>query len=479
MAENARVSEKKLEPNQKKKRFKMPSTAVLLMMMIFIVAIGTYIVPAGEFTRSIDEATGRTIVVAGTYSQVEQSPVGLQGVLSSVFRGLTSASDIIAFIFVVGGAFGLVSDSGAINAGLGKLIRQFSGRENILIAIIMTAFAICGATFGMAEETLPFVAILVTASIALGFDAVVGVAMVVVGVYCGYSAGPLNPFNTGIAQGIAELPLFSGLGLRLFLMTGGLIIAIHHTISYGKKIKASGADKLDESVMIGLKKKQEELDIEMTAKHKIILTILFSTIIVLIYGVLKFGWYFAEISALFMGMGLIVGFIAYSGDVEKIAGSFLKGAGEMTSAAIFVGLSRAILVVTEDGKIMDTIVNALSIPLSQLSSTFAAWGMYFSQGLINFIIPSSTGQAVVVMPIMSSLSDLTGVTRQVAVLAFEAGDGYWNMITPTHPVVMASIGLAGVSFSKWFKYASGLVFKWTAWILIVLAIGVKIGWGPF
>jgi len=479
MAEQVKINDKKLDTDPKKKGFKMPSTAVLLMMMIFVVTLCTYVVPAGEFTRGVDEVTGRTIVVAGTYSQVAQSPVGLQAMLSSIFRGLTSASDIIAFIFVVGGAFGLVSDSGAINAGLGRLIRKFSGKENILIAIIMTAFAICGATFGMAEETLPFVAILVTASLALGFDAVVGVAMVVVGVYCGYSAGPLNPFNTGIAQGIAELPLFSGLGLRLVLMSGGLIIAIHHTISYAKKVKANGVDRLDESVMIGLKKKQEELDIEMTTKHKIILSVLFSTIIVLIYGVLKFGWYFAEISALFMGMGLIVGMIAYNGDFEKITGSFLKGAGEMTSAAIFVGLSRAILVVTEDGKIMDTIVNALSIPLSSLSSTFAAWGMYFAQGLINFIIPSSTGQAVVVMPIMSSLSDLTGVTRQVAVLAFEAGDGYWNMITPTHPVVMAAIGLAGVSFSKWFKYASGLVFKWTAWILVILAVGVKIGWGPF
>lgn len=477
MVEQAR----KLDPSSspKKQGFKMPSTAVLLMMMILVVTIFTYILPAGEYTRALDEATNRTIVVAGTYAKVEQSPVGLQAMFSSIFRGLTNASDIIAFIFVVGGCFGLVADSGAINAGLGKLIKKFSGKENILIAIIMTAFAICGATFGMAEETLPFVAILVTASIALGFDSIVGVAMVVVGVYCGYSAGPLNPFNTGIAQGIAELPLFSGLGLRLVLMFGGLAIAIHHTIRHGKKVRAEGVGKLDDEVVRKLKQTQEELHIDMTGKHKMILGVLGATIVVLIYGVLKYGWYFAEISALFMGMGILVGIINYNGNFEEITKSFLKGAGEMTSAAIFVGLSRAILVVTEDGKIMDTIVNALSIPLSSLNSVFAAWGMYIAQGFINFIIPSSTGQAVVVMPIMSSLSDLTGVTRQVAVLAFQAGDGYWNMITPTHPVVMASIGLAGVSFSKWFRFASGLVLKWTLWIMIVLAIAVKINWGPF
>lgn len=457
----------------------MPNTATLLMLMICIVAICTYIVPAGEYDRTLDEATNRTLVLPGTFKRVEQSPVGIAQILSSIFRGLTNASEIIAFIFVVGGAFALVAKSGAINAALGKLIDKFKGKESFLIAIIMSSFAVCGATFGMAEETLPFVAILVSVSLALGYDSVVGIAMVVIGVYCGYSAGPLNPFNTGIAQGIAELPLFSGLGLRVALMVGGLIIAIHHTIAYGKKVKAKGREELDKEALERIKEQEAQLKMEMTTQHKLVLLVLFATIGTLIFGVLKYGWYFTEISALFMGTGLVVGIITFRGDFDAITKEFLRGAGEMTTAAILVGLSRAILVVTQDGKIMDTIVHALSIPLSNLNSTFAAWGMYLSQGLINFIIPSSTGQAVVVMPIMSALSDLLGVTRQVAVLAFEAGDGYWNMITPTHPVVMACLGLAGIPFSKWFKFAFGLVMKWTVWIMIVLAIGVKINWGPF
>jgi uncharacterized ion transporter superfamily protein YfcC len=463
----------------KRKGFSMPNTAALLFMMIAFVALMTYIVPAGEFQRVVDEATQRTLVVPGSYQSVEQTPINLIGLLSSVYRGMTSASEIISFVFVIGGVFGLVTKSGAINAALGKLIRKMEGRETLLISIVMTAFAICGATFGMAEETLPFVAVLVTVSLALGFDSVVGVAMVVVGVYCGYSAGPLNPFNTGIAQGIAQLPLFSGLGLRLVVMFGGLAIAIHHTVRYAKKVKAQGGEKLDAETMEKLKKQQEEFHSEMTSKHKLVLAVLIATIGLLIFGVLKYGWYFKEISALFMGMGLVVGFITYNGNIDKIAKEFMNGAADMTSAAVLVGLSRAILVVTQDGKIMDTIVYALSIPLSQLNNIFAAWGMYIAQGFINFVIPSSTGQAVVVMPIMSSLSDITGVTRQIAVLAFEAGDGYWNMITPTHPVVMASIGLAGISFPKWFKYASGLVLKWTIWILAILAIAATINWGPF
>lgn len=458
-----------------KKRFRMPDTAALLMFMILLASILTYIIPAGEYQRVFDEATKRTLVIADTFSRLDQTPVSIWKILSSVYRGLVEAADIIAFVFVVGGAFGIISRSGAINAGLEKLIRKFSGRESILIAIIMTAFAICGATFGMAEEALPFVTILVAAALSLGYDEVVGVAMVVIGIYCGYSAGPLNPFNTGIAQGVAELPLFSGLGLRVVLMLGALAIAIHHTARYGKKIKmnknlqSSKEDKVE---------KTEEM-FTLTSTRKLVLCILFATIIILIFGVLKYGWYFSEISALFMLMGIVVGMIIYKGDFNKFTVEFLKGAGEMTTAAIFIGLSRAILVVLKDGNIMDTIVYGISIPLKSLNSILAAWGMYFTQGIINFAIPSSTGQAVVVMPIMSSISDVIGTTRQVAVLAYQAGDGFWNMITPTHPVVMASLGLAGISFNKWFKFAGMLVMKWTVWILVILAVAVSIGWGPF
>lgn len=455
-----------------KKGFRMPGTAALLMCMILLAAVLTYIIPAGEYQRAFDEATKRTLVIADTFTRIAPTPVGIGQILSSAYRGLVEAADIIAFVFIVGGAFGIISRSGAINAGLEKLIRKFSGRESILIAIIMTAFAICGATFGMAEEALPFVTILVAASLALGFDEVVGVAMVVIGIYCGYSAGPLNPFNTGIAQGIAELPLFSGLGLRVVLMIGALAIAIHHTARYGKKIK-------NNKIQSGKELEKTKEMFELTQTRKIILGILFLTIVVLIFGVLKYGWYFSEISALFMLMGIIVGMIIYKGNFNKFTVEFLKGAGEMTTAAIFIGLSRAILVVLQDGSIMDTIVYGISIPLKSLNSIFAAWGMYFTQGIINFAIPSSTGQAVVVMPIMSSISDVIGTTRQVAVLAYQAGDGFWNMITPTHPVVMAALGLAGISFSKWFKFAGVLVIKWTVWVMIILAVAVSIGWGPF
>ena len=460
--------------DKKKRKLAFPETSLLLLIMIFLMGILTYVMPAGVFDRMIDPETEREIVVAGSYHAVEQSPIAVGALFASVFNGLVRASEIIALIFVVGGAFGVVSKSGAIAATLGHMIKKLEGRESIVIAIMMTAFAICGATFGMAEESLPFVVILVVVSLKMGFDPIVGVAMVCLGLYCGYSPGPLNPFNTGIAQGIAELPTFSGMGLRLVAMAGALVIAITGTILHGKKYKREGHDN---SKLMAMYNVEDERPI--TNQDKLIMVVLGITIATLIYGVIQYGWYLQEICALFFAMGIVVGIINHRGNANQIARDFMAGAGEMTTAAIFVGLSRAILVVMEDGMIMDTLVYYLSLPLENLNNIFAAWGMYISQGFINFFIPSSSGQAAVVMPILSPLADLVGVSRQTTVLAYQFGDGFWNMITPTHSVMMASLGLAKVSFGKWFKFAVKIVAAWTVWVFIVLAVAVITGYGPF
>lgn len=462
-----------------KRRLKPPTTTALLMLMIVLVGLLTYIVPAGQYDRVMDEKTGRELIVADSFQYIEQSPVGVGGVLSSVFGGIVGAAEIIAFVFIVGGVFGVIIKSGAINAALAKLIARLKGRESLFIIIAMTAFAVGGATFGMAEETLPFVAIVLAATIAMGYDRIIAVAIVVVGVYAGYSAGPLNPFNVGIAQGIAELPLFSGIGLRTVLMIGGLVIAIHHTLRYAKKVKTNPKNGL----LVGETAIETEgINVEtttMTVQHKWIMAVLGLSLVALVFGVLKYGWYLGEISALMLLMGIIVGLIAFKGSFNQFTDEFMKGAAEMTAAALIIGLSRAILVVMEEGHIIDTLVYAVSVPLGSLHSVFAAWGMYLSQGLINFIIPSSTGQAAVVMPIMSSISDVIGINRQIAVQAFQSGDGYWNMITPTHPVLMAALGIAAVPFGKWFRFAGPLVLKWTIWTMIILAVGVMIDWGPY
>ena len=456
---------------------KMPSTVTLLMLIIVISTIITYFIPAGEFERT-EDADGNTVVVGGTFSQIEQTPVDIMTMFGSIFNGIVEAADIIAFIFIIGGAFSIVLNSGAINAVLSKLIGELKGKDAIFLTVVMSAFAIGGATFGMAEEILPFIAIMIVAAISMGYDRVVGTSIVLIGAYSGYAAGPLNPFNTGIAQGIAELPLFSGIGLRTVLMLGALIISIHHVLKYAKKIKKDPT----RSIVYGIEHnnyEKVELESNITTRHKFILGILIAVLIVLIYGVLQLDWYFVELSALFMIMAIIVGLINYSGDFNKVTDQFMDGAKTMTSAALLVGIARAILVILEDGQVIDTIIFAVSVPLESLNVIFAAWGMYIAQGLINFVIPSSTGQAVIVMPIISSIADIIGMPRQVGVLTFSAGDGFWNMITPTHPVTMAALGLAGIPFVKWFKFALPLVLKWSVWVIFILTIAVLIDWGPF
>ncbi len=467
-----------MEPKLEEKKFKLrfPDTGTLLIILVVLSAILTYIVPAGLFERQLDEATGRTLVVAGTYASAESNPTTFMQLIMSIYNGMVDASDIAWFIFVIGGAFGIVTKSGAIAAGLNKLIRKYEGKESLLVIIIMSAFFLGGMSYGMGEEVIPLVAILVPIAIKMGFDPIVGVSMAIVGLYSGYSAGALNPFNTGVAQGICDLPMFSGIGLRIALGVGALLIAIHHTIRHGKKFKDSGQ-------VVNLNELPENLQTveerEFNGRDKVILLVLVLTVAILVYGIIKFDWYLGEMAALFFLMGIIVGLIHFKGSFNDTINEFMIGCRDIATAVILVCLGRAILIVLQDGNILDTIVYATSVPLAKLPSVVAAWGMYLSQGVVNFLIPSSSGQAVVVMPIMSSLADVLGITRQTAVLAFQSGDGFWNMITPVHPILMASLGLAGVSFKQWFKFAFSLVMKWSAWVCIILAAAVLTNYGPF
>lgn len=465
---------------QEKKKFKLhfPNGAAFFMIMILITAVLTIVIPSGAFERMLDEATGRTLVVDGTFQFLDKEYITFSQVLSSFFRGLIDGADIIAFIFVVGGAFGVITATGAFESGLDTLIRKFNGREGYMIAGIMIALAICGATFGMAEESLPFVAILVAATRKMKMGRITGVAIVVIGIYCGYSAGPLNPFNTGIGQGIAELPTFSGLWLRVVLMIGATVIGIHHVVSYGYKIKNGKMDYLTLNDGELTETQQSTETKQLTGEQKAVLIVMLATICIMVFCVLKFGWYLQEISVLFLVMGLVAG-LFYFRSLDDTADAFVKGAADMATAIVLFGFARAILVVMQDGQIMDTIVYAMSIPLKNVGGVFAAWGIYLSQGIINFFIPSSTGQAAAVMPILTPLADIIGVTRQTAVMAYQCGDGYWNMITPTQMALVAALGLGGVRFSTWFRYAWKLVVKWSIWTCIVLAIAVVTNYGPF
>ena len=455
-------------------------TVTVLTIIILIVAVLTYIMPAGEFDRVVNEA-GKTVVVPGSYHRIDQSPVTFKTLMAVFYNAVIAAASLIAFVFTIGGAFGVITKTGAVSAGLNKMIGKLHGKENVVILIVMAVFCVGGATYGMAEETIPFVAIMVAVAIKMGFDPIVGVSMVILGTYAGYAGGALNPFNTGVAQQICELPTFSGLGLRVVLTAGAFAIIAHHVISYGKKYKkgvAAGEIVPDFEDYVPDPSLTGEIR-EMNGMDKIVLGILAITIATLIYGVLKYQWYFEEMAALFMTMGVVVGMIYFKGNLNLTMKTFINSAKDMAGTVLVVAMARGVLIMMQSGGIMDTFVYWMSLPLQKLSPVLTAWGMYLAQGIINFAIPSSSGQATAVMPIFSSLADLTNVTRQTSIVAFECGDGFWNMITPGHATTMACIGIGGISFSKWVKYAFPLVLKISAWVLIVLTYAVLTGYGPF
>lgn len=458
----------------KKHRFKMPDTAAFFIVLIIFTAFLTLIIPSGSFDRVIDEETGRTLVVGGTYHATDIPSITVFQILSSIYRGIIKNADIVAFIFIAGGSFGILNSTGAFASGVDTLIRRFDGREELLISVIMIVLAICGGTFGMAEEVLPFIAVLVAACEKMNLGRHTGVAIVIVGIYSGYTAGPLNPFNTGLGQGIAELPVFSGIGLRLVLMAATMITGIHHVVSQAKKYKAATIATSHLKISNTVNTSCEPLN----TRHKIVLLIMLVSILIMVFGIIMYGWYFEEIIAVFTAMGFVAG-IFYFRNLDDVGKSFVNGACEMSTAVMYFAFVTAVMVIMEDGQIMDTIVHALSIPLSQVSGVLAAWGIFFFQSIINIFIPSSSGQAAAVMPILVPLADIIGVSRQTTVLAYQCGGGFMNMITPTQMVVTAACALGGIKFSDWAKYAWPLVVKWVIIGLIAVALAVVIDYGPF
>ncbi|RLL43967.1 putative basic amino acid antiporter YfcC [Oceanobacillus piezotolerans] len=444
-----------MEGNSKRKKgkFEFPHVFALLFGLIIITALFTYLIPAGVYDREVNEA-GRTVVVDGTYHEVESNPTGLFGILESVHRGMVDAAEIIFFIFIVGGAFGILNATKAIETGLASVSTKMAGKEILLIPVVMVLFALGGGTFGMSEETIPFILILVPLAIKMGFDSLVGAGMVIVGSCAGFTASFLNPFTVGVAQGIAEIPLFSGMGVRLIVWLIFVAFSTAFVMIYAKKVKKNPEISLMYDIDKQWKKEdsiQNHLETKLTARQSIIIGLLFLTIIGLAIGVTFYEWYIMEIASLFLLMGIIAGFVAKL-RINQIAESFVNGCRDLVVGALVVGLAYGIIVVLEDSNTIDTILYSLSGAIGQLPTAFSAMGMYITQSLLNFIVPSGSGQAALTMPIMTPLADLTGVSRQTAVMAFQLGDGISHAITPTSGVLMASLALARIPWIKWIKW---------------------------
>ena len=435
----------------KKRKFKLPHIFVLLTGIIIVCAILTWILPAGEFDRQTN-AAGTEVVVPGTYHTVDASPVGPFETLKSLYNGMLNGGGVIFFVFIAYASIGLIISTGAFNGLVAGLLKILKGKARaVIIPIFILVLGCISSTIGVFEEAFPFIPIFVGIAIAMGYDALVGLGIVALGVGLGYSGAVMNPFTVGMAQDIAGIPQMSGIGFRIICHVVMIIVASILLIRYALKIQADPT----KSYVYGDDFSHMEMDPQGIEHHsfgireKAVLAVLALGVVVIVWGVKTKGWYFEDLSAVFLLMGIVSSFIMGWGPdtiAQKMAASFT----DIAVACMIIGFSRGILVVLQSGHIIDTIVYGISIPLGKFPAWIASELMLVVQTLLNFLIPSGSGQAVTSMPIMAPLADLIGVSRQVSVLAFQFGDGLSNIIWPT---AMAPImcGIAGIKIEKWWK----------------------------
>lgn len=448
----------------KKKKFEFPHVIVILFSITIIASILSYIIPAGEFDR-VDQ-DGTMVVVEGTYQTVESNPPGLFDVFLSVPEGMTEGASIIFFILIVGGSFAVLLETRAIDAMMGRLTTTMQGKEIYVIPVFMILFAIGGATFGMSEEAIPFMLILVPLAIKMGFDSMTGAAIVLIGAHAGFTAAFINPFTVGVAQSIAGVPMFSGMGVRFVFWLIFVGISIAYVMIYANKVKKNPEISLmyEDDQKEALNEPETGIVERATKRHALIIGVLGLTLIGLALGVIFLDWYVNEIAALFFIMGLVVGLIGRL-PLNRIADAFIKGCQDLALGALVVGFAYSILIILENSNTIDTILNFAANTISSWPGYLSAIGMFGIQSILNFIVPSGSGQAALTMPIMAPLADLVDVSRQTAVLAFQMGDGISNIVTPTSGAFMAALAVAKVPWVRWIKWILPL-------ILIHYALGV-------
>ena len=535
------------------KKRKVPHTFVIVFAIIVIAAVLTWIIPPGKYIQEAvpNPETGSVDTVMTFYYADQLPEVGPSTssetstfhaepqtwqVFSAFYKGFVKQANIIVFILIIGGAFWIMNKSKAIDMGImsflkftkrlerSPLMRKI-GVNNIVIVLIMLLFSLFGSVFGMSEETIAFTLIIIPLAISMGYDSIVGLCMVYVAAHIGFSGAMLNPFTIGIAQGIAGIPLFTGIGYRAVCWAILTLVGIVFVLLYARKVKRNPQSSIMYEEDAYWRNEQSQLTTDncqlttpkkawfvfafLTAVlivfsvlyprttlkignsettlpllpigtavfvllsvvtlrktvHYFVLTLLFATVYFLVVGVLGYEWYIMEIASLFLVLGIASG-LAVDKSASDIARLFLEGMGDILSAAVIVGLAGGIVIILQDGGIIDTILYGLSKSMGNMGKIASAEIMYGIQTLINIVIPSGSAKAAITMPIMAPFSDLIGISRQATVMAFQFGDGFTNMITPTSGVLMAALGVARIPWDKWVR------FIWKFILMLVILGGI-------
>ena len=462
----------------KKKGFTMPHTFVILLVIILFAVALTWIIPSGEYARVEDPVSGKKVVDASTFNYVENVHVNIQDIPMLIIKAFSANADLIMLILLSGGAIHMLTASGALQALIATIVRKFSNRVEVFIPLLMLVFALICTTQGV-NTFIGFAPITVMLAMSLGLDSIVGVGIILLGGAIGFATGTLNVSTTLVAQKIAELPNYSGIGYRWVCFVVYYIVTCLWLVRYAKKIQKNP----ELSPMYDLDKNSEfknaSLDEFGTLDTRKILSILALVValIAIVYGCIKLDWDFAEQSAVFLVLAIAVGLIA-GFDANKICAEFMNGTKKMLTAAFIIMFARAIGSVLSAGKITDTIVHSMAVVLSGLPAALLGVGMLVANTLINVVLTSGSGQAAAVMPIMIPLSDLLGVTRQTCILSFNFGDGFCNYVLPTSTALMGILGAANVPYDRWMRFMWKMFAIWLGIGAVLVVIAQLIQYGP-
>lgn len=443
-------------------RLRVPHPLALLTGCVLLAAAASYVLPAGEFQRRDDPVTGRTLVVPGTYETVEANPVNLFEAMVALPRGMAEAGSVIFLVFLIGGAFTVVDETGTLRRAIPSLIRALKGRDLLVVPVVAAFFATGGVVQNMQEEIIPLIPVLLILMRRLGFTPLVAVSASAGAAFVGSAFSPINPFQVIIAQQAAQVVPISGALFRIVFLVLALALWIGVTMRH-----ASATRITPEAV-------SDDLGATMTGRDGIVLTLVGATFALMVVGLRFWGWDFNEMSAAFFIMGIIVGFVQRLG-MGGTAEAYAKGFREMAYAALLIGFARAISTVLTDGRIIDSIVNGMFTPLEQLPQLASALGMVVGQALLHVPVPSVSGQAVLTMPVLVPLADLLGLSRQVIVLAYQYGAGLCDLVTPTNGALMAILASAGVRYEEWMKFTVPLYAALVALGCVSIAIAIAIG----
>lgn len=468
-------------PPERETRFSFPSAYTILFALIVIIAALTWVIPAGQYEREASEALDRDIPIAGTYAPTDANPQGFFDVVLAPISGFydpgsysANAIDVALFVLMIGGFIGVVTATGAIDAGIKRAMTRLKGREKWMIPILMGLFALGGTTEGMAEETLAFYVLLTPVMIAAGYDALTAVAMILLGAGVGVLGSTVNAFSTVIASDAAGVPFTDGLILRLGILAVTFVATVAYVMRYAARVKADPS----RSLIYDRKAENEahfrstaEATTDFTGLHKIVLLLFGATFAVMIWGVSLGGWWMAEMSGLFLFAGIGIGLIGRLGE-KGLVEAFVGGARDLLGVALIIGLARGIVVVMDAGHMTDTVLFWAEESIAGLNSIVFIIVMYWIEVALSFFVPSTSGLAVLSMPILAPVADFAGVERSLVVTAFQSAAGIVNLVTPTSAVVMGGLAIARVPYERWLRFVWPVLLGLTIIIMAALSLGV-------